>query len=151
KPEAANKPAEPEKKPANGAPKEEPIKLTPVVALRAAGAVGEIRGTLREWFDFYNGYQPEFSWWLKKPYEEAASALDDYAKFLREEIAGQKGKDEDPLVGDPIGAQALADDLAMEMIPYTPEQLLAIGEREFAWCEAEMKKASNEMGLGDDW
>ena len=42
-------------------------------------------------------------------------------------------------------------DLHNEMIPYTPEELITIGEREFAWCEAEMKKASNEMGFGDDW
>ena len=37
------------------------------------------------------------------------------------------------------------------MIPYTPEQLLEIAVRENAWCEAELLKASNEMGLGDDW
>jgi uncharacterized protein (DUF885 family) len=37
------------------------------------------------------------------------------------------------------------------MIPYTPEELMVIAEREFAWCEAEMKKASREMGFGDDW
>ena len=37
------------------------------------------------------------------------------------------------------------------MIPYTPEELVAIAEREFAWCENEMKKASREMGFGDDW
>ena len=37
------------------------------------------------------------------------------------------------------------------MIPYTPEELIAIAEREFAWCEAEMKQASREMGFGDDW
>ena len=43
------------------------------------------------------------------------------------------------------------NELAFEMIPYSPEELVEIAEREFAWCEAEMKKASNEMGLGDDW
>ena len=37
------------------------------------------------------------------------------------------------------------------MIPYTPEQLIAIANKEFAWCEVEMKKASREMGFGDDW
>lgn len=128
-----------------------PLHVSPVVARRAASAVGQIRGTLNDWYNFYNGYQPEFSWWVKKPHEEAAAALDDYARYLREEIAGLRGKDEDPLVGDPIGSQALADDLATEMIPYTPEELIAIAEREFAWCEGEMKKASAEMGLGDDW
>ncbi len=150
KADAAKEPAKSESK-AHTEPEAEPLKLTPVVARRAATAVGDIRNTLREWFDFYNGYQPEFSWWLKKPYDDAASALDEYSKFLREEIAGQKGKDEDPLVGDPIGAAALADDLADEFIPYSPEQMIAIAEKEFAWCEAEMKKASKDMGLGEDW
>jgi len=130
---------------------EPPIKVSSSVALRAASAVSEIRGTLRSWFTFYDGYQPDFSWWLKKPNEEAGKALEDYAKYLREEVAEVKGKDEDPLIGDPIGADALADDLAGEFLPYTAEELIAIGEKEFAWCEAEMKKAATEMGFGDDW
>jgi uncharacterized protein (DUF885 family) len=29
--------------------------------------------------------------------------------------------------------------------------LVEIANKEFAWCEAEMKKASREMGYGDDW
>jgi uncharacterized protein (DUF885 family) len=37
------------------------------------------------------------------------------------------------------------------MIPYTPEELVEIANKEFAWCEGEMKKASREMGYGDDW
>ena len=37
------------------------------------------------------------------------------------------------------------------MIADSPEELLALADREFAWCETEMKKASNEMGFGDDW
>src|SRR6185436_16671346 len=128
-----------------------PLKVSPTLARRAAAAAGEIRSTLRTWFGFYDGYQPDFSWWLKKPQDEAASALDDYAKFLREEVAGLKGKDEDPLLGDPIGAAALARDLAAEVIPYTPEELIRIGEKEFAWCEDRMKEAAKELGFGADW
>jgi uncharacterized protein (DUF885 family) len=37
------------------------------------------------------------------------------------------------------------------MIVYTPEQLIEIGNREYAWTENEMKKAAREMGFGDDW
>jgi uncharacterized protein (DUF885 family) len=37
------------------------------------------------------------------------------------------------------------------MIPYTPEQLIEIGLREYAWCEAEMIKASRTMGFGENW
>ena len=41
--------------------------------------------------------------------------------------------------------------LKYEMIPYTPEELIDIANKEFAWCDAEMLKASREMGFGDDW
>lgn len=37
------------------------------------------------------------------------------------------------------------------MIDYTPEELIEIGHREMAWCRAELIKAAQEMGLGDDW
>jgi uncharacterized protein (DUF885 family) len=37
------------------------------------------------------------------------------------------------------------------MIPYAPEELIAIGYKELAWMEAEMRKASRDMGFGDDW
>ena len=56
------------------------------------------------------------------------------------------------LAGAPMGFLPwLAADLAHEMMPYTPERLIQIAEREYAWCEAEMKKASRAMGFGDDW
>ena len=130
---------------------EEPLKVTPALARRTAAAVSEIRGTFKGWSSFYDGFVPDFSWWMKKPGDETMAALEDYAKFLREEIAGLKGKEEDPLIGDAIGVEALAEDIASEMLPYTAEELLAIGESEFAWCEARMKDAAREMGLGDDW
>ncbi|MEI6231636.1 MAG: DUF885 family protein [Planctomycetota bacterium] len=132
-------------------PEEAPIKLEPMQAKRAADAVNELRGALNAWNGYYDGYVPEYSWWMKKPVEEANRSMEEFAKYLREEIAGLKGKDEDPLIGEPIGAQALAEDLARESIPYTAEELIAIGEREFAWCEERMKEAAHEMGLGDDW
>jgi len=130
---------------------EEPLKVSPALARRTAQAVSEIRGTFKGWTSFYDGFVPDFSWWMKKPGDETLLALEDYAKFLREEIAGLKGKDEDPLIGDAIGVEALAEDIASEMLPYTAEELLAIGEAEFAWCQARMKDAAREMGLGEDW
>jgi hypothetical protein len=57
----------------------------------------------------------------------------------------------EPIIGDPIGRQGLVEDLKEEMIVYSPEQLIEIGNREYAWTESEMKKASREMGFGDDW
>jgi uncharacterized protein (DUF885 family) len=49
------------------------------------------------------------------------------------------------------GRDGLLLDLADEMIPYTPEQLIELGNREFAWTVAEMEKASREMGLAGEW
>jgi hypothetical protein len=49
------------------------------------------------------------------------------------------------------GREGLIRDLQDELIPYTPEQLIVLAEREFVWCEREMKKASRQMGYGDDW
>jgi hypothetical protein len=128
-----------------------PLEISPLLARRAAEASEEIRATFKRWFTSYEGYQPEFSWWLTKPYEEAVKALEGYEKFLREDIAGLKGKDEDPLIGEALGPEALGEDLASEFIDYTPQELIGIGEREFAWCETEMKKAAAEMGFKDDW
>jgi hypothetical protein len=56
-----------------------------------------------------------------------------------------------PIIGDPIGREGLAADLAHEMIPYSPEELMAIAEKEYAFSLSEAKKAAREMGLGDDW
>ena len=55
------------------------------------------------------------------------------------------------ITGAARGRAGLLQDLADEMIPYTPEQLIALAEKEFAWCDAEMRKASRQMGFGDDW
>jgi uncharacterized protein DUF885 len=62
-----------------------------------------------------------------------------------------KAGDASDIIGDPIGREALMAELASEMIPYTPEELIAIGYKELEWCENEMKKASRELGYGDDW
>ncbi len=66
-------------------------------------------------------------------------------------IANARAGDASDIIGDPIGRDALMLELAAEMIPYTPEELIAIGWKELAWCENEMKKASRELGFGDDW
>ena len=127
------------------------LKPTKIVAARAAQQAAELKRSLDDWFKHYDTYDPSFSWWTRDPYKKTGKALDDYVKTLREDVVGVRAGEDDPIIGDPIGRQALLDDLANEMIPYTPEELVAIANREFSWCEAEMKKASREMGFGDDW
>ena len=121
------------------------------VANRAATTADSLRNSLRSWFNFYNGYDPLFTWWADTPYKAADRALQNYVTFLREKIVGLKPGDSSDIVGDPIGREGLITELKREMIPYTPEELLAIADKEYAWCETELKKASREMGFGDDW
>lgn len=121
------------------------------VAYRAAKISDRLDDILTDWYNFYNHYDPQFGWWVTEPYRKALAAMKAYTTFLREKVAGIPQGDTNPIVGDPVGREALLKDLQYDMIPYTPEELIAMGEKEFKWCEAEMIKASNELGYGNDW
>jgi uncharacterized protein (DUF885 family) len=133
------------------APGVAPIRPTRIVAYRAAAMLKDARAALSKWYHFYDGYDPLFSWWCEAPYKKVDTALEKYVQFLREKVVGWKEGDDEPIVGDPIGRAAILEDLSDEIVAYSPEELMAVAEREFAWCEAEMKRASREMGFGDDW
>ncbi len=128
--------------------KSKPLKKN--VANRAAAAVERLRSKLRDWFTFYQGYDPLVTWWVEAPYKELDKSLQGYRTFLLDRVVGTKG-DRTAIVGDPVGREALLAELRYEMIPYTPEELVAIAEKEYAWSEAEMKRASRDLGLADDW
>ena len=122
------------------------------VILRATRIANSLKRTLRNWFNFYNGYDPFFTWWNENIFKQTDKALENYITFLREDIVGIKGNENDgPIIGDPIGKEALMVDLKNEMISYTPEELIEAGKKEYIWCEEEMIKASKELGFGDDW
>ena len=124
-------------------------KVKGTVANRAAVTVDRLRDALNRWHAFYDGYDPLFTWWMASPYPDLQKSLADYASALRTKLVGQNSPD--AIIGDPIGRAGLLRELEYEMIPYSPEELTAFAQKEFAWCEAEMKKASREMGYGDDW
>ncbi len=121
------------------------------VANRAAVTITQLRTSLKNWYGFYNGYDPIFTWWVAEPYKVVDKSLENYAGYLREKIVGVKPGDDTAIIGDPIGREALMSELAFEMIPYTPEELIAIAKKELEWCEAEMRRASRDLGFGDDW
>ena len=169
----------------------EPLRVKKTVANRAVQAINGLRNNLRNWYTFYNGYDPIFTWWNEEPYRSLDQAMTSYAGFITERVIGIRSEggqtpagqgrgtgggpggggggfgggqgfqrpggsaarpgDASDIVGDPIGREALLVELRSEMIPYTPEELIAIGEKEMAWCENEMKKAARELGYGDDW
>jgi uncharacterized protein (DUF885 family) len=182
----------------NAAPRPDAMRVKKTVANRAVGALNTVRNTLRNWYTFYNGYDPVFTWWNEEPYRALDQAISAYASLLTERVVGIRAEgsqtpaptrgggpgggagagggggqgggpggggqgfqrqgtsaarpgDTSDIVGDPIGREALLSELRAELIPYTPEELIAIAEKELAWCENEMKKASRQLGYGDDW
>lgn len=137
---------------ANQAELEKLPKYSERQAVRAVEAVQSYRKSINEAFKFYNEYDPQFSWWVAAPQVELDSAFSKYIRFLKGwKTVDPARNDGSGIIGNPIGRDELIKSLAFEMIPYTPEELIEIGNKEFAWCEKEMLKASNEMGLGNDW
>lgn len=64
---------------------------------------------------------------------------------------GSLGSNEELSGVGPAGHDALVDALQTAMIPYTPDNLIVLANREFAWCDKEMLRAAGEMGFGADW
>lgn len=125
--------------------------VSPVVAWRAANQVAHLREVLADWDTFYNGYDPMFNFWVPEPYGRVAAGLEAYAAVIREKLVGIVPGGKAPIIGDPVLEEGLRADLKVEMIPYSAEELIRIGEREFEWIENEFRKVSNDMGFGDDW
>jgi len=118
------------------------------LAFRAARVIDSLKEIIKNWYEFYHGYDPLFMWWVEKPYAEAVTALEKYSTFLRDKIVGVKKGE---ITGEPVGREALIKELSFEMIPYTPEELIEIATKEMAWCEKMMIQASREMGFDSDW
>ncbi|WP_239057441.1 DUF885 family protein [Muricauda sp. TY007] len=107
---------------------------------------------LEEAYNFYYGYDPDFTWWVEKPYEKLNEKLTAYAEFLKNNYSQNSVKDDGSgIIGKPIGEDALNESLSMAFIPYTPAELIKTAEEQFEWCKNEMIKASRELGYGDDW
>jgi hypothetical protein len=245
-----------------------PPRLNRDQATLGATAVDQLRAITAEWFNFYNGYDPLFTWWMGMPHAKVDDAMRNYAALLRDKVAAEnltvaatparadaiapapqlkfndvpdlneiialpqdemrdvvarfgaggagrggggrggapapvrdvafyegwlaalksldfdklsrnaqvdylfirrtaetqiaratlkldpnppRKADNSGIPGPARGRAGLMQDLAEAMIPYTPEELIALAEKEFEWCDREMLKASREMGFGTDW
>lgn len=119
---------------------------------QARKTIDGLKTALDDIDEFYNGYDPDYTWWVPKTHEQLDSALASYRKaFDKKAKSGLLQQDESGIVGEPAGRAEILAQLNYEMIPYTPEQLIDMANREFAWCDREMLKASAEMGFGSDW
>jgi uncharacterized protein (DUF885 family) len=108
-----------------------------------------LKMALNSVFEFYNGYDPLFTWWLPIPYSKLDSTLTMYADMFKEKqpLKGKYGI----VAGIPVGKQELNRLLKNELIAYNVDELEAIAKKEFAWCQSEIIKVSKEMGFGEDY
>jgi uncharacterized protein (DUF885 family) len=127
--------------------------LDVALASRASGAVKGLQLALKSVYEFYNGYDPQFTWWVPLSYKTTDSLLTTYAFLLKNKgkTGSTQKNDSSGIVGNPIGREEIIRQLQFEMIPYSPEELIDIANKEFAWCDNELLKASREMGFGDNW
>lgn len=121
------------------------------VANRAIKIITAAARDLKDWNTYYEGYDPQLSWWVKRPYADLDKALQDYSASLQERLVGKESATRLNVTGDPIGREALVRALKTALIPYSPEELMALAEKELAWGEAELRKAAAEMGYKDNW
>ncbi|MGM9478332.1 DUF885 family protein [Pedobacter sp. GSP4] len=119
----------------------------------AAAVTNSLKQRLKGFYQFYMNYDPGFTWWAPKPYEKLDLALSNYAKVFNNNRDAQpkKAVDKSGIKGNPIGREELIRQLNAELIPYTPEQLIQLAEKEFKYCDEELLKASAAMGFGTDW
>lgn len=107
----------------------------------------ELQGALEEAVGFYRGYDPVISWWMEKPWEALSTKLTALILTLGKKTGIDGSGSADDIIGDPIGREALLQELEAEWIAYSPEELVQIAEGEFKWCEDEMVKASRALGF----
>src|SRR5215211_2506540 len=88
----------------------DPSRVKKTVANRAVQAINGLRVNLRNWYTFYNGYDPMFTWWNEEPYKSLDQAMTNYATFLTERVVGirpeassQTAAGQNPRSGGPGG------------------------------------------------
>jgi len=128
-------------------------RLSPAHSRRAVEVAKNLQETLKNAYTFYEGYDPDVTWWAEEPYQHADSTLANYVTFLEEwrTDADADKEGESGIVGTPVGEEELKARLRHAMIPYSPQALIDIAEKEYEWSLQQMRAASRELGYGEDW
>jgi hypothetical protein len=132
---------------------QEDVRFVRDEAIRAKRILLGQQKALRSVYSFYENYDPNFTWWVEKPYLLVDDLLGQYASLIRNQVdsASMHADDGSGIIGRPIGKKELLRQLKKEMIPYGPDELVAIANKEFAWCDSLLLIASAKMGFGTDW
>jgi len=125
-----------------------PVFASRISVTAAQDMIKELRASVTKWVALGSA-DAQFAKDALEPSKAVDAAMQKYSTLLSS-TGGMKA-DGSGITGRPIGRDALLVELFAEMVAATPEDLLKIADQEYAFCEAEMIKASREMGCGDDW
>ncbi|GEM_PF-1754996 len=90
---------------------------SPVIGWRAANHIAHLSEVLADWNTFYDGYDPMYNFWVPAPYARVVAALEAYRQAVDTHLVGIVEGESAPIIGDPVLADGLRADLAVEMIP----------------------------------
>ena len=97
-------------------------------------AVNEYEKAVSDLILFYNEYDPAFTFYIKRPATDLDSALRQYKRYLEtRKTSDPSPSDASDIVGDPIGRAGIIRSLEEEFISYSPEDLMVLANKEFAW------------------
>lgn len=113
--------------------------------------IASLKLRLESSFDFYNGYEPMFTWWVPKSHDRLQEKLKEYKELIAAKTDLKPFDDGSNIAGKRVGKEVLNKMLKDEMISYNADELLKIADKEWQWCVSELLKASKEMGFGEDW
>lgn len=129
------------------------LDLSAIHSLPAAMNMAQsLKQNLSDIYQFYNGYDPSFGWWVTTTYKRTDSLLANYNDSLNYYISKNvASNDGSHIPGVPIGKAEVERYLKYELIPYSPDELIDIANDQYAWCLKQMKKAAAELGYKDNW
>jgi hypothetical protein len=92
------------------------IELT--LADYTATAIKGLQSSLKNYYSFYNGYDPLFTWWVPKTYSVTDSLLNIYATAITKKgkLVSYQKDDGSGIIGKPIGREELIRQLKLEFI-----------------------------------
>ncbi len=76
-------------------------RVSRTVGNRAADHLDAVRNIVGQWFRFYDGFDPLFSWWAASPYQKLEESMQRYAQTIRQRVVGIPAA---PTVAAAVGA-----------------------------------------------
>ncbi|HBQ61059.1 MAG TPA: DUF885 domain-containing protein, partial [Balneolaceae bacterium] len=71
-------------------------------------AIQELQEGISEAYEFYFGFDPDFTWWVEEPFKTLNDSLKSYAEFAETHFDAEKESvDESGIVGTPIGEEEI--------------------------------------------